>query len=112
MKAQQKKTSGCASNLLAHEDLGQFEEAHCRNIQARSYNEKLPLGYESDNIPVSVSEEHGATLKHKCGKKIVTLPPFLFSFFGPFLFLFSLSLCLFGLSFFYLAFPFFGGTML
>ena len=33
-------------------------------------------------------EEHGATLKHKCGKKIVTLPLFiLFLFFGPFPFL-------------------------
>ena len=36
MNAQQKKTSRCASNLLAHEDLGQFEEAH---IQAKFYNE-------------------------------------------------------------------------
>ena len=26
MKAQQKKLSGCASNSLAHEDLGHFEE--------------------------------------------------------------------------------------
>ena len=39
MKARQKKLSGCASNLLAHEDLGHFEEAHYRNIQAKFYNE-------------------------------------------------------------------------
>ena len=39
MKAQQKKLSGCASNLLAHEDLGHFEEAHHWNIQAKFYNE-------------------------------------------------------------------------
>ena len=45
MKAQQKKLSGCASNLLAHEDLGQFEEAHHWNIQAKFYNEKFPLVY-------------------------------------------------------------------
>ena len=50
MKAQQKKLSGCASNSLAHEDLGHFEEAHHRNIQAKFYNEKIPLVYESDNI--------------------------------------------------------------
>ena len=46
MKAQQKKLSGCASNLLAHEDLGHFEEF---------YNEKFPLVYESDSIGDSLS---------------------------------------------------------
>ena len=50
MKAQQKKLSGCASNSLAHEDLGHFEEAHHWNIQAKFYNEKFPLVYESDII--------------------------------------------------------------
>ena len=48
MKAQQKKLSGCASNSLAHEDLGHFEEA-------KFYNEKFPLVYESDNIGDSLS---------------------------------------------------------
>ena len=48
MKAQQKKLSGCASNLLAHEDLGHFEDHW--NIQAKFYNERFPLVYESDNI--------------------------------------------------------------
>ena len=46
MKAQQKKLSECASNLLAHEDLGHFEEAHHWNIQDKFYNEKFPLVYE------------------------------------------------------------------
>ena len=32
-----------------------FEEAHHRNIQAKFYNEKLPLVYESDNIGDSLS---------------------------------------------------------
>ena len=50
MKAQQKKLSGCASNLLAHEDLGNFEESHCWNIQAKLYNEKFSLVYEIDSI--------------------------------------------------------------
>lgn len=27
-----------------------LEEAHCWNIQAKFYNEKFPLVYESDNI--------------------------------------------------------------
>ena len=55
MKAQQKKLSGCAPNLLAHKDLGHFEEAHRRNIQAKFYNEKIPLVYESDKIGDSLS---------------------------------------------------------
>ena len=55
MQAQEKKTSGCASNLLAHEDPGHFEEAHYWNIQAKFYNEKFPLVYESDNIGDSLS---------------------------------------------------------
>ena len=55
MKAQQKKLSGCASNLLVQEDLGHFEEAHCWNIQAKFYNEKFPLVYESDEMRDSLS---------------------------------------------------------
>ena len=55
MKAQQKKLSGCASNLLAHEDLEHFEEAHHWNIQAKFNNEKFSLVYESDNIGDSLS---------------------------------------------------------
>ena len=55
MKAHQKKLSACASNLLAHEDLGNFEEAHCWNIQAKFYNEKFPLVYESDKTRDSIT---------------------------------------------------------
>ena len=54
MKAQ-KKLSGYAFNSLAHEDLGQFEEAHHWNIQAKFYNEKFPLVYESDKMRGSLS---------------------------------------------------------
>ena len=79
MRAQQKKLSGCASNSLAHEDLGHFEEAHYWNIQAKFYNEKSSLVSESDIIGDSLYEEHGATLKHKCGKRIVTLSLLSFS---------------------------------
>ena len=55
MKAQEKALSVCASNALAHEDLGHFEEAHHWNIQAKFYNEKFPLVYESDKIRDSLS---------------------------------------------------------
>ena len=69
-----------------------FEEAHHRNIQAKFYNEKFPLVYESDNIWDSLYEKHGATLKHnkwdslyeghsatlkhKCGKRDSNIAPF------------------------------------
>ena len=72
MKAQKEKLSGCASSLLAHEDLGKYEEAHRWNIQAKFYNENFPLVYESDKRKTLHHEDHGATLKHKCGKRIVT----------------------------------------
>ena len=55
MKAQKEKLSGCASNFLAHEDLGKFDEAHRWNIQAKFYNEKFTLVYESDKIGNSLS---------------------------------------------------------
>ena len=63
-----------------------FEEAHCWNIQAKFYNQKFPLVYESDTTRDSLYEEHGATLKHKCGKRIVTLPLLSFLFFSFFSF--------------------------
>ena len=43
MKALYMKLSGCASNLLAHEDLEHFEEARHRNMQVKFYNVKIPL---------------------------------------------------------------------
>ena len=93
--------SGHGSNLIAHEDLGHFWKpiigVH------KFYNKKFPLVYESDKSGDSLYEEHGATLKHKCGKRIVTLPfslflsfcSFFFSFFVGF---FGLSLSLLGAS--------------
>jgi len=96
MKSQQKKLSGCASNLLAHDDLGHLEEAHHWDIQAKFYNEKFPLVYESDIIGDSLYEEHGANLKHKCGERIVTLSLLFFSL-----------IFLFGPSFFWPLFSFF-----
>ena len=50
-------------------------------------------------------EEHGATLKHKCGKRIVALPLLFFSL----IFLFFLSFWTFSL---FLAFPFFDNVLL
>ena len=95
MKAQQKKLSGCASNFLAHEDLGHFEEAHHWNIQAKFYNENSHQYMKVTSQETLYHEDHGATLKHKCGKRIVTLPFSLFLsffylglFYGLFFFIF------------------------
>ena len=49
-----KETSGCASNLLAHEDLGHLRRPIV-GIYKKFYNEKFPLVYESDNIGDSLS---------------------------------------------------------
>ena len=54
MKAQQKKLSGCAFNLLARRPRA-LEEAHCWNIQAKFYNENFPLVNESDKTRDSLS---------------------------------------------------------
>ena len=53
-----------------------LEEAHHWNKQAKFYNVKFPLVYESDNSRDSLYEEHGATLKHKCGKGNSSIAPF------------------------------------
>ena len=69
-----------------------FEEAHHQDIQAKFYNEKFPLRYESDNIGDSLYEKHGVMLKHKCGKDSNISPSIFFSHFllGSFWPLFSL----------------------
>ena len=67
------------------------------------YNERFPLVYESDNKWDSLyHEDHGAILKHKCGKRIVALSLLSFSLiflFGSFLFFYG--------PFFYFLFLFF-----
>ena len=104
MKAQQKKLSGCASNLLAHKDLGHFEEAHHWNIQASSIMKK-PYQYMKVTTQETLyHEDHGAILKHKCGKEIVAIVPSLFSLILCFLFLFFSFFFFFFLFFFFFFF--------
>src|SRR3989337_4309900 len=98
MKAQQKKLSGCASNLLAHEDLGHLRKPII-GIYKPSSIMKFPLVYESDKIGDSLYEKHGATLKHKCGKGS-NIAPSLFSLISFFVFSF------------FSFFPFFDGLFL
>ena len=93
MKAQQKKLSGCASNSLAHEDLGHFEEAHIGIDKPSSIMKDSHQYMKVTTQETLYHEDHGATLKHKCGKRIVTLSLLSFSLiflFGPFLFFYGL----------------------
>ena len=74
-----------------------FEEAHCWNIQAKFYNEKFPLVYESEKTRDSLSWKLWCYFEAQVWKKrIVALSLFIFSFFGPSYFLFGLSLFLLG----------------
>ena len=88
MKAQQNKLSGCVSNLLAHKDLG-----HLRRPIVGIYKPSSIMKNSHQYMKVTTQEtlyheDHGATLKHKCGKRIVALSLLSFSliFIGPFLF--------------------------
>ena len=79
MKAQQKKLSGCASNLLAHEDL-----RHLRRPIVGIYKPSSIMKNSHQYMKVTKQEtlyheDYGATLKHKCGKRIVTLSLLSFS---------------------------------
>ena len=94
MKSQQKKLSGCASNLLAHEDLGHLRKPIVGIYKTSSIMKISHWYMKVTKQETLYHEDYGATLKHKCGKRIVTLSLFIF-----FIFL--------GLPFFYLAFLFF-----
>ena len=97
MKAQQKKLSGCASNLLAHEDLGHLRRPIVGIYKPSSIMKNSHQYMKVTKQETLYHEDHGATLKHKCGKRIVALPLLSFSLifsiwaFSPFLWpLFSL----------------------
>ena len=95
-----KETRGCASNLLAHEDLGQFEEAHHWNIQAKFYNIKFPLVYGSDNIRDSLSWRALCYFEAQVWKKDISIATSLFFshfFIWAFSFFFSFSISSFPL---------------
>ena len=78
------------------------EEAHCWNIQAKFYNEKFPLAYESDEMRDSLSWRSWCYFEAQVWKKDSSIVPslffshffhfFIFSFFlWPFLFFFLAS---------------------
>ena len=78
MKAQQKKLSGCASNLLAHEDLGHLRKPIVGIYKPSSIMKNSHQYMKVTKYETLYHKDHGATLKHKCGKRIVALPLLLF----------------------------------
>ena len=101
MKAQQKKLSGCASNLLAHEDLGHWRKSIVGIYKPSSIMKNSHQYMKVTKQETLYHKDHGATLKHKCEKKDSSIAPFFWAFF------FYLAFPLFFLAFFYLAFLFF-----
>ena len=92
MKAQQKKLSGCASNLLAHEALGHLRKPIVGIYKPSSIMKNSHQYMKVTKQETLYHEDHGATLKHKCGKRIVTLSLLYFShifFLGPSFFFFG-----------------------
>ena len=79
MNAQQKKTSGCASNLLAHEDLGHLRRPIVGIYKPSSIMKNSHWYMKVTTYETLYHEDHGATLKHKCGKRIVALSLLSFS---------------------------------
>ena len=90
MKAQQKKLSGCASNLLAHEDLGHLRRPIVGIYKPSSIMKNSHQYMKVTKQETLYHEDHGATLKHKCGKKDSSIVPsfiyLYFFFFLPFFF--------------------------
>ena len=92
MKAQQNKLTGCASNLVDHEDLGHLRRPIVGIYKPSSIMKNSHQYMKVTKQETLYHEDYGATLKHKCGKRIVTLSSLFFShFFGPSLF-YGLSL--------------------
>ena len=68
MKAQQKKLSGCASNLLAHEDLEHLRKPIVGLYKPSSITKNSHQYMKVTKQETPYHEDYGATLKHKCGK--------------------------------------------
>ena len=95
MKAQQKKERipyWCASNLLAHQDLGHLRRPIVGIYKLSSIMKNPHYYMKVKKQETLYHKDHGASLKHKCGKRDSSIVPFLFLFFGP---------SFFGLSLFY-----------
>ena len=78
-KAHQKETKWVCIQLACSRRPRAFQEAHRWNIQAKFYNENSHQYMKVTTQETLYHEDHGATLKHKCGKRIVALSLLSFS---------------------------------
>ena len=92
MKAQ-KETKWVCIQLICSRRPRALEEAHCWNRQAKFYNENSHEYMKVTKQETLYHENYGANLKHKCGKRIVALPLFIYFifFWGPSFFLWPFS---------------------
>ena len=98
MKAQQKKTSGVHPTCLLTKTQGILRKPVIGIYKPSSIMKDSHQYMKVTTQETLYHEDHGATLKHKCRKRIVTLSLLSFSLiflFGPFLFF--CGLFLFGL---------------
>ena len=90
MKAQQKKTSGLHPTCLLTKTQGTLRKPIFGIYKPSSIMKNSHQYMKVTTQETLYHEDHGATLKHKCGKRIVALPLLSFSlFFCFFIFLFG-----------------------
>ena len=95
MKAQQKKLVGVHPTRLLTKTQGILRKPIIGIYKPSSIMKDSHQYMKVTTQETLYHEDHGATLKHKCGKRIVTLPLLSFSLiflFGHFLFFFIRSL--------------------
>ena len=111
-----RRTSGCASNLLAHEDLGQFWGSPSLEYTSQVIKRRFPLAYGSDKARSSQSWRTWCYYEAQVWKKIVALSLLSFSLISffiwalrpVFLFSFLFSFFVFGLFGLFFLFPHMG----
>ena len=81
MKAQEKETKWVCIQLACSRRPRALEEAHCWNIQAKFYNEKFPLVYESDKTSDSLSWRSWCYFEAQVWKKDSSIVPFIYLFY-------------------------------
>ena len=94
MKSQQKKTSGVHPTCLLTKTQGILRKPIIGIYKLSSIMKNSHQYMKMTTQETLYHEDHGAILKHKCGKRIVALPLLSFSLvflFGPFLSFFMAS---------------------
>ena len=91
MKAQQKKLVGVHPTCLLMKTQGILRKPIIGIYKPSSIMKDSHQYMKVTTYETLYHEDHGATLKHKCGKRIVALPPFIYFLFLGLLFFFGVS---------------------